>query len=81
MNEDTPTEPGRRLSNLRVHRTLVSTINEPVFFDTPVNAVMYVGVRKSTLRARRLGVTWVIWMGALTAGAYAIIMTIVVNGL
>lgn len=81
MNEDTPTEPGRRLSNLRVHRTLVSTINEPVFFDTPVNAVTYVGVRKSVHRARRLGVTWVIWMGALTAGAYAIIMTIVVNGL
>lgn len=81
MYDELPTAPGLRVSNLRVHRTLRPLINEPVFFDTPVNAVMYVGVRKSTLRARRLGVTWVIWMGAVTAAAFAVVMTIVVNGL
>jgi len=78
--EDIPTVPGRPLSNLRIHRAYERTF-EDMAFDRPVNAVTYVGVRKSTLRARRLGVTWVIWMGVMTAAAYAIIMTIVVNGL
>ena len=78
--EDIPTVPGRPLSNLRIHRAYERTFDD-MSFDLPVNAVTYVGVRKSTLRARRLGVTWVIWMGAMTAAAYAIIMTIVVNGL
>lgn len=79
MNEDTPTEPGK-LSNLRVHRAYERTFDD-MAFDLPVNATMYVGVRKSTLRARRLGVTWVIWMGAMTAAAFAIIMTLAVNSL
>lgn len=77
--EDTPTTPGRPLSNLRVHRAFDQF--DAIMFDAPILPMSYVGVRKSTLRARRLGVTWVIWMGAMTAAAFAIIMTLAVNSL
>lgn len=62
-DHEMPTEPGRPLSNLRVHRTLAPMINEPVFFDTPINAVTYVGVRKSELNAYRRETTQMIKFG------------------
>jgi hypothetical protein len=47
--EDTPTVPGARPC---IRRALNRTFDD-MAFDTPVNATMYVGTRKSTLRARR----------------------------
>ena len=80
MHDELPTAPGLRVSNLRVHRAYGRTFDD-MAFDTPINAVTYVGVRKSIHRARRLGVTWVIWLAAMTAAAFAIVMTLAVNSL
>jgi len=78
--EDIPTVPGRPLSNLRIHRAYERTF-EDMAFDRPVNATMYVGTRKSVLNARRFERTVYIWMAAATAGAFALVMTMLVNSL
>ena len=80
MNDELPTAPGLRVSNLRVHRAYERTF-EDMAFDRPVNATMYVGVRKSVRSARRFERTVYIWMAAATAGAFALVMTMLVNSL
>jgi hypothetical protein len=52
MHEELPTAPGLRVSNLRIHRAYERTFDD-MAFDLPVNATMYVGVRKSVLKAHR----------------------------
>jgi hypothetical protein len=47
--EDTPTVPGARPC---IRRALNRTFDD-MAFDTPVNAVTYVGVRKSGIKAKQ----------------------------
>ena len=76
--EDTPTAPGLRAFPIR--RAYGRTFDD-MSFDTPINAVTYVGTRKSAVKARRFERTVYIWLAALTAGAFAIFMTFAVNSL
>jgi len=63
--EDTPTTPGRPLSNLRVHRAFDQF--DAIMFDAPILPMSYVGVRKSQVKARNREITFNIWFSVAIA--------------